>query len=37
MVSSFITFCFLVKPFNETFWNVTFVRYLKMKKIMNAF
>ena len=37
VVSSFKVFCFLVKPFNETFWNVIFVFHLKMKIFMNTF
>ena len=35
MVSSFKAFCFLFKPFNETFWNVIFVGHLKMERLMN--
>ena len=34
MVSSFKVFCFLFKPFKETFWSEIFVRHLKMKRFM---
>ena len=36
MASSFKAFCFLIKPFKETFWNVIFVCHSKMKRFMNT-
>ena len=35
--ASFKAFCFLFKPFNETFWNVIFLRHVKTKRFTNIF
>ena len=36
VVSSLKAFCFIFKTFNETFWNVIFVRHLKMKRFKTS-